>query len=78
MEQISRLEQMCCDVESLRDRVLIGGILIMTYGCARASDVARTTAIVLDKADTEASRVEGHSDDPSGYTKEPDPRYTSA
>ena len=67
VEQITRLEKLCCSAESLQDRVLLGGILIMVYGCARASDVARTTAITLDCAPSDSVRVEGHSDDPSGY-----------
>ena len=45
VEQVKVLEHMACDAESMADRVLLGGMLIMLYGCARNSDVARATEI---------------------------------
>eukprot|EP00435_Cladocopium_sp_Y103_P025823 s4440_g6.t1 len=64
-EQVRRLERMCCTCDSLQDRVLLGGILIMVFGCARASDMTRAIRICIDR-DTrhEADRS---PDDPCGY-----------
>lgn len=67
IEQVGKLEKLCCSTDSLQDRVIIGGILIMVYGCARASDVARTIGIVLDKVDQKHMKLTGHSADPDGY-----------
>lgn len=41
VEQIKRTEMICCNSESLQDRVLVGSILLMIHGSTRASDMAR-------------------------------------
>lgn len=61
IDQVGKLEKLCCSTDSLQDRVIIGGILIMVYGCARASDVARTVGIMLDKVDPKHLKMTRHS-----------------
>ena len=63
-KQIVALEQLCCGGESLHDRVISGGVLLMIFGCARASDVSRAVRITVDRVD--ASVVLADSE-PCGY-----------
>ena len=65
VEQVKVLEHMACDAESMGDRVLLGGMLIMLYGCARNSDVARATEIRIDLCDFEEDEL--GEDEPGGY-----------
>ena len=51
VQQVCKLEEVCCNSESLQDRVVTGGLLFMLYSCARASDVARVIKLVIDRAD---------------------------
>ena len=51
VQQVCKLEETCCNTESLQDRVVTGGLLFMLYSCARASDVARVVKLVIDRAD---------------------------
>ena len=48
VEQIKALERMCCSAESLQDQTIIGGVLIMTFGSARASDMSRAVKVLVD------------------------------
>jgi hypothetical protein len=49
VEQIKKIEMICCNSESLQDRALVGGILLMIYGSARASDMARAIKLLVDR-----------------------------
>ena len=49
VEQIKKVELTCCNSESLQDRALLGGILLMIYGSARASDMARAIKLLVDR-----------------------------
>ena len=51
VRQIITLERLCCGGESLHDRVISGGVLIMIFGCARASDMARAVKLTVDRVD---------------------------
>eukprot|EP00435_Cladocopium_sp_Y103_P064869 s704_g26.t1 len=64
-DQVRKLERECCSSDSLQDRILLGGILIMLFGCARASDMTRVVRVSIDR-DTrpEADRA---PTDPCGY-----------
>eukprot|EP00435_Cladocopium_sp_Y103_P071718 s612_g38.t1 len=64
-DHVRKLEQMCCNSESLQDRILLGGILLMVFGCARSSDMSRVARVLID-CDT---RHESDRDaaDPVGY-----------
>lgn len=65
VEQVKTLENMACDAESVADRVLLGGMLIMLYGCARNSDMARATATCIDLCDIDEEEL--GEDEPDGY-----------
>ena len=64
VKQIVALEQLCCGGESLHDRVISGGVLLMIFGCARASDISRAVRITVDRVDTSVVLEEG---EPCGY-----------
>ena len=49
VEQIKRLERECCCSESLQDRAILGAILVMIFGCARVSDMARAVKLLIDR-----------------------------
>ena len=49
VEQIKKVELACCNSESLQDRALLGGVLLMIYGSARASDMARAIKLLVDR-----------------------------
>ena len=49
VKQIVALERLCCGGESLHDRVISGGVLMMVFGCARASDMARAVKLTVDR-----------------------------
>eukprot|EP00435_Cladocopium_sp_Y103_P051421 s4628_g16.t1 len=65
VEQVKLLEKEGCEAESLQDRMICGGILIMIYGVARASDMAKAIKLVVDKD------IREHGDkpeaEPDGY-----------
>ena len=65
VEQVKQLERLCCSTEPLQDKVVIGGMLVMIYGSARASDMSRTVKIILDM-DPHADTLKPDSE-PSGY-----------
>ena len=65
VEQVRALEHLACDSESVADRVLIGGMLVMLYGCARNSDAARATAVSIDLCDIGEDEL--GDDEPGGY-----------
>ena len=64
VKQIVALEQLCCGGESLHDRVISGGVLMMIFGCARASDISRTVRITVDRVDPNVVLEDG---EPCGY-----------
>ena len=65
VEHVKTLERSCCSAEPLQDKVILGGILIMIYGSARASDMARAIKILIDLDDRQGNL---RSDaDPVGY-----------
>ena len=49
VEQIEKIELTCCNSESLRDRALVGGILLMIYGSTRAPDTAHAIKLLVDR-----------------------------
>ena len=49
VEQIKKLERVSCSSGSIQDRVILGGILVMIYGSARASDMARAVRLTVDR-----------------------------
>ena len=65
VEQVTKLEMFCCTTDALQDRLLSGGVLVMLYGCARASDVARGIGLSIDCDLTEAG-PRSYSE-PAGY-----------
>jgi hypothetical protein len=52
VQQVALLEETCCNADALQDRMLVGGLLLMLYSCARASDMARVVKLVIDRVDT--------------------------
>ena len=65
VEQVKTFERLCCSAEPLQDKVILGGILIMIFGSARASGMARAVKLLIDlDARPESQRSEG---DPLGY-----------
>ena len=65
VEQIKRTEMTCCNSESLQDRVLVGGILLMIYGSARASDMARAIKLLVDRDVRQLNEREAN--EPEGF-----------
>eukprot|EP00435_Cladocopium_sp_Y103_P029872 s2092_g7.t1 len=63
--QVKHLEKECCEAESLQDRMICGGILIMIYGAARASDMARAIKLVIDRDTREPG--DKPEAEPAGY-----------
>ena len=51
VKQVALLEETCCNADALQDRILVGGLLLMLYSCARASDMARVVKLVIDRVD---------------------------
>ena len=64
VKQIVALERLCCGGESLHDRVISGGVLMMIFGCARASDIARAVKLTVDRVDPSVVLADG---EPKGY-----------
>ena len=64
VKQIVALERLCCGGESLHDRVISGGVLMMIFGCARASDISRAIKLTVDRVDPEVVLGDG---EPKGY-----------
>ena len=64
-DQVRRLEKECCSCDSLQDRVLLGGALIMLFGCARASNMTRVVRVCIDR-DTRPA-TDRDPADPCGY-----------
>ena len=63
VEQVA-LERFCMNAESNIDRSIAGAILIMVYGCARVSDISRTTEVIIDRPETD---VELQPGEPQGF-----------
>ena len=51
VQQVALLEKLCCNADAIQDRILVGGLLLMLYSCARASDMARVVKLVIDRVD---------------------------
>ena len=64
--QVAELERLTCEAPDMADRTLFGGLLIMLYGCARNSDMARATEVQIDSVDA-ADIVADDEDEPEGY-----------
>ena len=45
VQQVAKLEETCCNADAIQDRVLTGGLLVMLYSCARASDMSRVVKL---------------------------------
>ena len=52
VQQVAKLEETCCNADAIQDRVLTGGLLVMLYSCARASDMSRVVKLVIDRVDS--------------------------
>ena len=65
VEQIKKLERECCCSDSLQDRAILGAILIMIFGCARVSDMARAVKLLIDRDSRGADDRRPH--EPAGY-----------
>ena len=65
VEQIKKVELTCCYSESLQDRVLLGGILLMVYGSARTSDMARAIKMLVDRDVRHLDELD--SNEPEGF-----------
>ncbi len=48
VDQVKRLEGLVCSAESPADTLVLPGLLIMLYGCARHSDVQRARTMIWD------------------------------
>ena len=65
VEQIKMLERACCSAESLQDQTILGGILIMVFGSARASDMSRAVKVLIDMDPRQD--LERPDGEPEGY-----------
>ena len=65
VEQIKKLERECCCSDSLQDRAILGAILVMIFGCARVSDMARAVKLLIDRDDRGMDDRRAH--EPAGY-----------
>eukprot|EP00435_Cladocopium_sp_Y103_P036092 s2135_g9.t1 len=54
VSQVSKLEQICCFSDSIPDRATVGGLLMMLYSCARASDVCKAVRLIVDRVTSDA------------------------
>ena len=48
VSQVIQLERMTAQATDMRDRIVLGGLLILLYGCARVSDGQRVHSYILD------------------------------
>ena len=64
VKQIVTLERLCCGGDSLHDRVIAGGVLLMVFGCARASDISRAVRLTVDRVEQNVVLADN---EPSGY-----------
>ena len=65
VEQIKTLERACCSSKSLQDQTIIGGVLIMVFGSARASDMSRAVKVLIDMDPRQD--LERPDGEPDGY-----------
>ena len=65
VEQMRKLERECCCCDSLQDRVILGAILVMVFGSARVSDMARAVKLTVDRGGVDAGERRPH--EPAGY-----------
>jgi len=61
VQQVATLESTCCTAEALQDRILVGGLLLMIYSCARASDMSRVVKLVIDRVQTDGASLDKHA-----------------
>ena len=61
VQQVATLEETCCTAEAMQDRILVGGLLLMLYSCARASDMSRVVKLVVDRVQTDGARLDKHT-----------------
>ena len=65
VEQIQKLERECCCCDSLQDRAILGAILVMVFGSARVSDMARAVKLLIDRDSRGFDERRAH--EPAGY-----------
>ena len=61
VQQVATLEETCCTAEAMQDRILVGGLLLMLYSCARASDMCRVVKLVIDRVQTDGASLDRHA-----------------
>ena len=61
VRQVAALEETCCTAEAMQDRILVGGLLLMVYSCARASDMSRVVKLVIDRVQTDGASLDKHT-----------------
>ena len=65
VEQMRKLERECCCSESLQDRAILGAVLVMVFGSARVSDMARAVRLLVDRGCKDTGECRPH--EPAGY-----------
>ena len=60
VDQVMRLEQACAAAGCDQDTCTLGGMLVLLYGCARASDGARAVSIAVDIAEDKEAEFAGY------------------
>ena len=65
VEQLRKLERECCCSDSFQDRVILGAILVMIFGSARVSDMARAVKLIVDRDSKDAG--DRRPEEPAGY-----------
>ena len=61
VRQVAALEETCCTAEAMQDRILVGGLWLMVYSCARASDMSRVVKLVIDRVQTDGASLDKHT-----------------
>ncbi len=64
VDQVKKLEALACLAEDLADTLTLGSMLIMMYGCARHSDLARAKTLIWDY---DADEMDKNAMEPVGY-----------
>ena len=61
VQQVAILEETCCTADAMQDRILVGGLLLMLYSCARASDMSRVVKLVIDRVQSDGASMDKHA-----------------
>eukprot|EP00435_Cladocopium_sp_Y103_P074521 s19_g49.t1 len=67
VRQVAKLEETCCCSDSIQDRATVGGLLMMLYSCARASDAARAMRLIVDRVSSDG--LTGAEFDAAGFVE---------